>query len=222
MTATPAVSSSRRISDSRSADWTSREQDLHGRRSSSQHRMSTSGNAASGIPIRQSYSKTHSHSLSAGSINQTHRVTRRKSMSSNASNLAAMAAAVRDGGEGLLATSMPSHRRSMPSKRSSSGIRGLEGLASRVSDYPSPPSSLPPGYEPASNHDSSSSALVDGPALPLLNSPDGLAATKARMRRASEGSHLIKTEGRRVASGELRCDKCGKGYKHSSCLTKHL
>lgn len=46
-------------------------------------------------------------------------------------------------------------------------------------------------------------------------------ASKARARRASEGAHLSKSEGKR-ASGELRCEKCGKGYKHSSCLTKHL
>ena len=44
---------------------------------------------------------------------------------------------------------------------------------------------------------------------------------KARVRRASEGSQLTKGDGKR-SSGELRCDKCGKGYKHSSCLTKHL
>ncbi|KAL9603267.1 MAG: hypothetical protein Q9219_001288 [cf. Caloplaca sp. 3 TL-2023] len=44
---------------------------------------------------------------------------------------------------------------------------------------------------------------------------------KDRGRRASEGAHLSKSEGKRV-SGELRCEKCGKGYKHSSCLTKHL
>ena len=45
--------------------------------------------------------------------------------------------------------------------------------------------------------------------------------SSARARRASEGSYLTKSEGKR-SSGELRCDKCGKGYKHSSCLTKHL
>ena len=44
---------------------------------------------------------------------------------------------------------------------------------------------------------------------------------KARNRRASEGSHLAKGEGKRLPS-ELRCDACGKGYKHSSCLTKHM
>lgn len=45
--------------------------------------------------------------------------------------------------------------------------------------------------------------------------------SRARVRRASEGAHLSKSEGKR-SSGELRCEKCGKGYKHSSCLTKHL
>jgi hypothetical protein len=44
---------------------------------------------------------------------------------------------------------------------------------------------------------------------------------KNRNRRASEGSYLIKGEGKKSAA-ELRCDTCGKGYKHSSCLTKHL
>jgi hypothetical protein len=45
--------------------------------------------------------------------------------------------------------------------------------------------------------------------------------SKNRNRRASEGSYLVKGEGKRVSS-ELRCDTCGKSYKHSSCLTKHL
>ncbi|KUL91412.1 hypothetical protein ZTR_01509 [Talaromyces verruculosus] len=45
--------------------------------------------------------------------------------------------------------------------------------------------------------------------------------TKNRNRRASEGSHLVRGEGKRVST-ELRCDQCGKGYKHSSCLTKHM
>ena len=45
-------------------------------------------------------------------------------------------------------------------------------------------------------------------------------SNKTRARRASEGSYLSKGDKR--ASGELRCETCGKGYKHSSCLTKHL
>jgi len=44
----------------------------------------------------------------------------------------------------------------------------------------------------------------------------------SRIRRASEGQFLIKGDGKKLHGGELKCDKCGKGYKHSSCLTKHL
>jgi hypothetical protein len=44
---------------------------------------------------------------------------------------------------------------------------------------------------------------------------------QSRMRRASEGQHLMK-DGKKGAAGDLKCDKCGKGYKHSSCLSKHL
>lgn len=43
--------------------------------------------------------------------------------------------------------------------------------------------------------------------------------TTNRNRRASEGSHLVKGSSKK---GELRCETCGKGYKHSSCLTKHM
>ena len=50
---------------------------------------------------------------------------------------------------------------------------------------------------------------------------DATNTAKSRNRRASEGAHLSKTEGKRVSS-ELKCETCGKGYKHSSCLTKHL
>lgn len=44
---------------------------------------------------------------------------------------------------------------------------------------------------------------------------------KTRNRRASEGTYLTKGESKKSAA-DLRCDTCGKGYKHSSCLTKHL
>lgn len=44
---------------------------------------------------------------------------------------------------------------------------------------------------------------------------------KARQRRASDGQPLLK-DGKKSNRIEVRCEKCGKGYKHSSCLTKHL
>ena len=58
--------------------------------------------------------------------------------------------------------------------------------------------------------------LTEGAAL----GETGVDSSKARNRRASEGA-LLKGDGKRI-SGELRCNKCGKNYKHSSCLTKHL
>lgn len=65
-----------------------------------------------------------------------------------------------------------------------------------------------------------SEALTDGPTLATMLEQDK-ANAKSRNRRASEGSRLSKGDGKRSGS-ELRCEKCGKGYKHSSCLTKHL
>ena len=63
-------------------------------------------------------------------------------------------------------------------------------------------------------------AVTDGPTLATMLEEDK-ANSKARNRRASEGSRLSKGDGKRSGS-DLRCEKCGKGYKHSSCLTKHL
>lgn len=89
---------------------------------------------------------------------------------------------------------------------------------------PSPPASLP-------NHkirlisggkmDRGESAIEDDPIDEDVDDEEDSAFKQARMRRASEGHHLTK-DGKKAAGGDLKCDKCGKGYKHSSCLTKHL
>jgi hypothetical protein len=62
---------------------------------------------------------------------------------------------------------------------------------------------------------------IDDNAIDDAVPADKGAGSKNRNRRASEGSYLAKGDAKR-ASSELRCDTCGKGYKHSSCLTKHL
>ena len=166
--------------------------------------MSTSTAAA--YP-RQMHPRTHSHSLSMGSINPAHRVSRRKSMT--AANKDAVMAAM-TGSTSAEAGGFAARR---ASKSSSAGSKAA----------PAFPASLPSGsgfahggYEPKS-----SSAIVDGPPLETLPENEKGHA-KARVRRASEGSRLSKGEGKRASGAELRCDKCGKGYKHSSCLTKHL
>lgn len=65
-------------------------------------------------------------------------------------------------------------------------------------------------------------AIADGSPLESLPEVEAAILNKARGRRASEGSQLRKGDGKRASGGELRCETCGKGYKHSSCLTKHL
>jgi hypothetical protein len=117
---------------------------------------------------------------------------------------AAVAAALRE--QGGDASSMPfaSHRRSLGLKKSleSHSMSGRPNIGTYFGSESADQEAL----EDNSNEDEAS--------------PDRKLSTKARNRRASEGSFL-KSESKRAAS-ELRCDTCGKGYKHSSCLTKHL
>lgn len=93
--------------------------------------------------------------------------------------------------------------------------KSFQALAS-LNDAPPPiPSSLP--YHKSLPDGSSESALLDGPAL---SSFQGVDKAKQRMRRASDGSRLTKKE--KAAAGDLKCEQCGKAYKHGSCLSKHL
>ncbi|PHH72110.1 hypothetical protein CDD83_5025 [Cordyceps sp. RAO-2017] len=79
---------------------------------------------------------------------------------------------------------------------------------------PSPPASLPTHK---TIPDVKESAIDDE--ANDLSADEGL--DKTRVRRASDGQPLLK-DGKKSNRIEVRCDKCGKGYKHSSCLTKHL
>ncbi|KAJ3574426.1 hypothetical protein NPX13_g4371 [Xylaria arbuscula] len=163
-----------------------------------------------------SHSRNNSHSLSAlsGVHNPTHRVTRRKSITNPAANAAAVVAALQEAGEKVTALPINVNPRRM--SKSAATAR-----AAVVGSLPSPPASLPThrftmhpkpeAQESAIDDDSNDMSADDG--------ENGL--QKARIRRASDGQPLTK-EGRKINRVELRCDKCGKGYKHSSCLTKHL
>jgi hypothetical protein len=132
---------------------------------------------------------------------------------------------VKEAGDASFAVPMPLSRRTATPKNS--GVRGIDSTSSGgmgLGNYPSPPNSLPHHSEVfgSNNGDfSSSSAIVDGPPLAAVESNDG-PSQKSRARRASEGQHLLKGDSKKAAGGELRCEQCGKGYKHSSCLTKHL
>ena len=88
--------------------------------------------------------------------------------------------------------------------------------ANRIADgtHPPVPSSLP---QSVTVPEESSSAIVDGPSL---SSFQGVDRTKQRMRRASDGTRLTKKE--KAATGDMKCEHCGKAYKHGSCLSKHL
>lgn len=139
-------------------------------------------------------------------------------MTTNAANMAAVAAAINGADE---TTFGPSNRRSL-SSRTSANTHGDEsmspgstsGLATRaytgnaMSKHDSLPDDAP----------DNGTAVADGPNLAESNEY----GSRARGRRASEGSHLAKSDQKRASGSDLKCEKCGKGYKHSSCLTKHL
>ena len=185
-------------------------------RPQSSHRLSATSTPSSNMPIRHATSRHHSHSVSLGAMNPSHRITRRKSMNASAvNNVAAIAAALND----------------MDDKDSASSKRGSLNLKTAASSRPLESSKYssssgdryPLGAFAGNNENENEGAMddeesvVEDDFLPTANVSTG---SKARARRASEGSYLTKSEGKR-SSGELRCDKCGKGYKHSSCLAKH-
>ena len=185
-------------------------QEPQGIRPHSSHRLSVGSTPASNTPLRHSTVRHHSYSVSLGAANPSHRVTRRKSMNaSGVTNTVAVAAALQEEMPGV------SKRRSFNSKIMGSG-RGSE-----------------PGKHFAAGHDRHLQQDALGNDGNIMVDDDSAVAddfmtienygtvSKAKARRASEGSHRTKGEGKR-SSGELRCEKCGKGYKHSSCLTKHL
>lgn len=181
----------------------------------SQHRLSMSTTAGSSLPLRTTHSRNHSHSVSGGSLHPLHRVTRRKSISAAAAaNSVAVAAAVRDMGDSALATAIPgSSRRNTMSR----------GYGSKAAAMATPPSSLPThrmSLLVGRKADKDESAIDDDP-NEEGEDEDQTSFDQARMRRASEGQPLLKGESKRSHSNELRCEKCGKGYKHSSCLIKH-
>lgn len=195
----------------------------------------------------------HSRHHSLGSNPSIHRVTRRKSVSSTATNLAAVAQAVKEGTD--LQLTLPPPNTSIVSRsvgRSvgmglGAGLHSPHGSLAPMHGYPSPPSSLPnndgkspllgAGSLPASSFTFPRKVPVPASQTPVNGGISSAAAsssvtsstpTNRRVRRASEGAHVLlggessEEKVRGKGGVELKCDKCGKGYKHSSCLTKHL
>jgi hypothetical protein len=136
-------------------------------------------------------------------------------VSSNASNVAAMVAAVREAGDSL---GMPiTHRRNTMSKSASARPAALGSL-------PSPPASLPSHRirMTVSGKSDRGESAIDDDQMDDMEEDEESGFNQSRMRRASEGQHLVKDGKKASSASDLKCDKCGKGYKHSSCLTKHL
>ncbi|KNG88812.1 C2H2 finger domain protein [Aspergillus nomiae NRRL 13137] len=176
-------------------------------------------------PLPQSNPRHHAHSISLGAVNANHRVTRRKSVTTAAvanAAAAAVAASLKDSAGESVGVSVPSHRRGSRKGLESSSVGAPSGFGSYFSRSMNSPGHEPPvarKASPTNSNDASPTTLatVDG-----NNSASKSANNnKNRNRRASEGSHLIKSEGKRPMT-ELRCDRCGKGYKHGSCLSKHM
>ncbi|KAJ5103804.1 hypothetical protein N7532_004333 [Penicillium argentinense] len=158
-------------------------------------------------PLPGPQQRHHAHSISLGAVNANHRVTRRKSVTTAAVNAAAaVAASMQEGGESA-SLPMAAHRRSLGGRKGleSTSVGGSSGFSSYLSRSMNSPSQELPVARKAS---------------PSNSEADGKPVPKGRNRRASEGAQT-KTDGKRNPA-ELRCDRCGKGYKHGSCLSKHM
>ena len=170
----------------------------------SQHRLSV-GSQAPNLPVRNSFSRSHSHTVSSGS-GVANRINRRKSSTfSPVAHAAAIGAAVQSAvADGTLDV----HDKRSSMSKAALGVLNNGNVAGM-------PASLP--HYTTVPEISGGSAIVDGPAL---SSFQGVDKTKQRMRRASDGTRLTKKE--KAATGDLKCQHCGKAYKHGSCLSKHL
>lgn len=141
--------------------------------------------------------------------------------STTVNNVAAIVAAVGVAEEPVVGALLQSRRRSCTMKSGGRGVdspsmgKGVGTLAdsNRIGSTRGVNDCLIEEH----NSTMDESAVAEG--ATTLEDVDNI--SKARARRASEGAHLSKNESKR-SNGELRCEKCGKGYKHSSCLTKHL
>ncbi|KAL4780780.1 hypothetical protein BJX76DRAFT_35737 [Aspergillus varians] len=173
-------------------------------------------------PFPQSTPRHHSHSISLGAVNSNHRVTRRKSVTvTAAANAAAAVAASLGDSPDSTGIAMPAHRRGSRKGLESSSVGATSAFSSylcRSINSPSRDSPVARKTSPNQAHDASLMAqtAVDGSV-----STGKPISTKNRNRRASEGGHLVKGEGK-GSRPDLRCDRCGKGYKHGSCLSKHM
>lgn len=179
-------------------------------------RSPMSSSASSALTGRQSHARTnsHSHSLLAGALNPTHRISRRKSITTPGANVAALAAAIRESEQGGAIPITSGGRRNTITKHTT--VR-----AGLVDSLPSPPASLPNKSALLDAKREAQESAIDDDSNELSSDEAAAKFDQIRIRRASDGQPLTK-DGKKSNRVEVRCETCGKGYKHSSCLTKHL
>ncbi|KAH8880732.1 hypothetical protein GQ53DRAFT_523468 [Thozetella sp. PMI_491] len=136
-------------------------------------------------------------------------------MTNTGANAAAVAAALQEAGDKAMPLPI-----AISGRRNTMSKNGVSRSAI-VGSLPSPPASLPTHrfVSTEGNASMQDSAIDDELSMSAEEGDEN--TLKARVRRASDGQPLLK-EGRKSNRPELRCETCGKGYKHSSCLTKHL
>ncbi|KAK8083679.1 C2H2 finger domain-containing protein [Apiospora saccharicola] len=188
-----------------------------------QHRQSLTSNSTNPLANTRlpSHSRngshTHAHSALSGAFNAAHRVTRRKSMTSSGANVAAVAAALSEAGDMMTALPITSNSRRGTVSKPAAVVR-----STMPSSLPSPPGSLPTHKFMMSVKPEGQESAIDDDSNDMSGEDLGENGSQAgKVRRASDGQPLSK-DGKKSSRPDLRCEKCGKGYKHSSCLTKHL
>lgn len=189
-------------------------------RSLSQQRQTIPGTtnplAASRLPSHsRNNSHSHAHSALSGALNASHRVSRRKSITNNGTNVAAVAAALTEAGDKMTPLPMTINGRRGTSSKPAAARSALVG------SLPSPPASLPTHKFVMSGKPDLQESAIDDDSNEISAEEGENGPQNDRVRRASDGQPLAK-EGKRSNRIELHCEKCGKTYKHSSCLTKHL
>ncbi|KAH6654355.1 hypothetical protein BKA67DRAFT_276386 [Truncatella angustata] len=186
----------------------------------SQHRQSIPGSTnplSATRPSSHSRNSSHSHAHSAlsGSLNASHRINRRKSITNNGTNVAAVAAALAEAGDKMTPLPMTINGRRGTVSKSATVRSAIAG------SLPSPPASLPTHKFMMSGKPEGQDSAIDDDSNEMSAEEGENGFEQARVRRASDGQPLTK-DGKKSSRVELHCDKCGKTYKHSSCLTKHL
>ncbi|KAI6246399.1 hypothetical protein HI914_05332 [Erysiphe necator] len=134
-----------------------------------------------------------------------------------------MAAAVKEAVS--LTQSIPINGRKQNISRSNSCKISTFGL-------PSPPMSLPTQrirLKFTGKTERSEESAVDDDRMDYMADEEGEededveqnSSKQHLLQKTTENQQLLK-DGKKSCSSELKCDKCGKEYKHSSCLSKHL